>query len=173
MASRFSLPPYLLGIHSPLLAGVVEVEHGGDRVHAQAVDVILVEPEQRAGEQEAAHLVAPEVEDVRFPLGMEALARVGVLVEMRAVEVGEPVRVVGEVRGHPVQDHADAVLVQVVDQVHEVLRRAVAAGGSEVAGHLVSPGAVEGMLHHRHEFHVREAHAVGSTRPAWARARDR
>ena len=40
---------------------------------------------------------------------VQALARIGVLVEMRAVEQGEPVRVVGEVAGHPVEDDADAV----------------------------------------------------------------
>ena len=142
------------------LARVVEVEHGGDRVHAQAVSVILVEPEQRAGEQEAAHLVAAEVKDVRFPLRMEALARVRVLVEVRTVEVSEPVRVVGEMRRHPVEDHAYAVLVQMVHQVHEILRCAVAAGGREEADHLVSPGAVEGMLHYRQEFHVCEPHVV-------------
>ena len=68
--------------------------------------------------------------------------------------------VLREVRGHPVEDHADAALVQVLDQEHEVLRRAVAAGGREVAGGLVAPGAVEGVLHHRHELDVGEAHPL-------------
>jgi hypothetical protein len=35
-----------------------------------------------------------------------ALARVGMLVERRAVEIDETVRVVREVRGHPVENHA-------------------------------------------------------------------
>ena len=30
-------------------ARVVEIEHGSDGVHAQAVDVIFVEPEERVG----------------------------------------------------------------------------------------------------------------------------
>ena len=143
-----------------LLARVVEIEHGGDGVHAQAVDVIFVEPEHGARHQEAAHFGAAVVEDVRLPVGMEALARVGVLVEVRAVEVGEAVRVGREVRRHPVENDADAVLVQVVDQVHEILRRAVARGGREVAGGLISPGTVERMLHHRQELDVGEAHLV-------------
>ncbi len=88
---------------------------------------------------------------------MESLARVGVLVEVRAVEVGESVGVGREVRRNPVEDHADAVLVQVVDQVHEILRRAVARSGREIAGGLVSPGAVERMLHHGQELDVGEA----------------
>ncbi len=55
---------------------------------------------------------------------------------------------------------ADAVLVQVVDQIHEILRRAVARRGREVAGGLVSPGTVKGMLHHGQELDVREAHLI-------------
>ena len=82
-------------------------------------------------QQEAAHLVAAVVEDEAAPVGVKALLRIGVLVQVRAVEVAEAVLVGGEVRRHPVEDDADAVLVQVVDQVHEVLRRAVAARRGE------------------------------------------
>ena len=89
-----------------LLARIIEIEHGSDRVHAQAVDVILVEPEHRARHQKAADFTASVVEDVSLPVGMESLARVGVLVEMRAVEVGEAVSVGREVRRHPVENHA-------------------------------------------------------------------
>ena len=79
---------------------------------------------------------------------------------MRAVEVGQAVLVVGEVRRYPVEDDADAALVQVVDQVHEILRRAEARAGRVVAGDLVSPRAEERMLHDRHELDVGEAHLV-------------
>ena len=58
------------------------------------------------------------------------------------------------------------LLVQVVDQEHEVLRRAVAAGRGEVAGRLVAPGAVERMLRHRQELDVGEAQFAGRSRPA-------
>ena len=88
---------------------------------------------------------------------MEPLARVGVLVQVRAIEVRQAVLVGREVRGHPVEDHADAALVQVVDEVHEVLRRAVARARGEVPGDLVAPGAVERVLHDRQQLHVREA----------------
>src|SRR5579862_5921834 len=123
------------------LAGIIEIEHRGDGVYTQAVNVIFVEPEHGTRHEKAAYLGAAVVEDVRLPVGMESLARVGVLVEMRAVEVGEAVGVGREVRRDPVENHADAVLVKVVDEVHEILRRAVARGGSEVAGGLISPGA--------------------------------
>ena len=80
-------------------------------------------------------------------------------------------RVGRKVRGHPVEDHADAALVQVVDEVHEVLRRAVARGRREVAGGLVAPGAVERVLGDRHQLHVREAGLDRRGRPASAPAR--
>ncbi len=63
-------------------------------------------------------------------------------------------------RRHPVEDHADTVPVQHVDQVHAVLRRAVARGRREVAGGLVAPRSVERMLGDRHQLHVGEAHAL-------------
>ena len=121
MASRFSRPPSSLGIHSPSLAGVVEVEHRGHGVDPQAVDVELLEPVQGVGDQEVADLVAGEVEDVRAPVGVLALAGVGVLVERGAVEAAEGPVVLGEVGRHPVDDDADAALVQRVDEGAEVV----------------------------------------------------
>src|SRR5256884_9654258 len=68
-----------------------------------------------------------------------------------------PGPVVREVRGYPDEDHADAAAVQVLDEIHEVLWRAVAGTRGEVAGDLVAPGAVEGVLHDRQQLDVREA----------------
>src|SRR4051794_41729205 len=75
---------------------------------------------------------------------MKSLAWIGVLEEMRAVEIGEAVLVRGEMRRHPVEDYADIRLMQLVDQILEVLRRAVAARRREVAGALIAPGPQKG-----------------------------
>ena len=139
------------------LARVVEVEHRGDGVDADPVGVVLAQPVERVREEEVPHLGAPEVEDERAPVGMRAAPRVGVLVEVRPVEAGERPVVAREVRGHPVEDHADAALVEPVDEVAEVVGRAEARGGRVVAGHLVAPRARERMLHHRQQLDVREA----------------
>ena len=89
------------------------------------------------------HLVAAVVEDEGAPVAVLAEARVGVFVEMGAVEVAEAVFVAREVGRHPVEDDADAALVQRVDEEHEVLRRAEAAGRGEVADRLIAPRGVE------------------------------
>ena len=146
----------LVGRPLALLARVVEVEHRGDRVHPQAVDVELLEPVQRVGDEEVAHLGAAVVEDERAPVLLLAAPRVGVLVERGAVEVRERPGVLGEVGGHPVDDDADAGLVQGVDEVPEVVRAAEAGRGREVRRHLVAPGPAERVLGHRHQLDVGE-----------------
>src|SRR5258707_10089965 len=79
------------------------------------------------------------------------------LVEMRTVEICQAVRVGGEVRRNPVEYDSDVVLMQVIHQVHEILRRTVTRCRSEVTGGLVSPGSVERMLHDGKKFDMREA----------------
>src|SRR5437879_2306864 len=80
-------------------AGIVEIEHGGNGVHAEAVNVVLVQPQKRVGNQIVLNFVAAVVVGERAPIGVRTLARVGVLVEMGAIELREPVGVAGKMRG--------------------------------------------------------------------------
>ncbi len=88
------------------------------------------------------------------------------LEQVRAVEEGEPVSVGREVRWDPVENDRDVVLVQVVHEIHEILRRAIARRGSEVAGRLISPRSVERMLHDGQQFDVGESQLVHVVRQA-------
>jgi hypothetical protein len=101
--------------------------------------VELLEPVQRVGHQEVAHLRVAEVEDQRAPVHLLAEAWIGVLVERLPVEAGEGPFVLREVAGNPVHDHADAGRVQAVDEVLEVVGMPEAAGRGVVPGHLVAP----------------------------------
>ena len=140
------LPPSIpIGYPLPLLAGVVQIEHRGHRVHAQPVHVVDVQPVEGAREQEGAHLVPSIVEDVALPVLVEALTGILVLVEVGSVEIRQGEAVRGEMGRDPVEDHAQASLVEVVYQIHEILGGTEAARGGEVAGGLVSPGCVVGV----------------------------
>ena len=119
--------------------------------------MIHLQPEQRVGDEEVLHLVPAVVEDQRAPVGMLALARVGVLVEMRAVEPGERVRILREVAGHPVEDHADAVRVALVDELHQVGGRAEARRRRVEVGDLIAPGRLVRMFRDRQQLDVGEA----------------
>ena len=153
----------LVGDPLAFLARIVEVEHRGDRIHAQAVDMVFLGPEQRVVDEERHHLAAAEIVDRGVPVGMEALAGVLVLVERRAVEASQPVLVGRKVGGHPVEDDAEADAVRAVDEARESLGLAEARRRRVQPGRLVAPGRIVGMLHHRHELDVGEAHvdAVG------------
>ena len=133
-----------------LLARVVEVEHRGDGVDADAVGVVLAQPVQGVGEQEVAHLVAAVVEDERAPVGVRAAARVVVLVQRRPVEAREREVVAREVRRHPVEDHAEARLVEPVDERAELVGRAVARRRARSSPSPGSPTSRERVRHHRH-----------------------
>jgi hypothetical protein len=157
MASRFSRPPKLVRLPLPLLAGVVEVDHRGDGIHAQAVDVEFVQPVQRVGDEEVADFAAAEVEDQRSPVRVFAQGGVGMLVQGLAVEPRQRPLILGESVRDPVQQHADAGLVEFVHEVPEFVGVTEARRRGEVGRDLVAPGPAEGVFGHRHELHMGEA----------------
>jgi hypothetical protein len=62
---------------------------------------------------------------------MLALSRVGVLIEVRAIEVNEAMRIIGKVARDPIDEHSQTRLVTFVDQIFQIIRLAVAAGRGE------------------------------------------
>src|SRR3546814_18346465 len=71
--------------------------------------------------------------------------------EMAAVEPGEPVGIGRKVARHPVEQHAEAVLVAALDEALEIRRRAEPAGRGIEPDRLVAPRAVERVLADRHQ----------------------
>ena len=152
-----------LGIGQPFarLSRIVEIEHRGDGIDAQPVDMEAVEPVERIGDQEIGHLAAAEIVDRGVPVRLEAAARIGMLVERLAVEAGEAVLIGGEMRRHPVEDHAEPGLMGAIDEAGEARGIAEAAGGREQPDRLVAPGGIERMLADRQQLEMGEAHIEG------------
>ena len=67
-----------------------------------------VEPIERVGGQHVGDLAAAEIVDRGVPIGMKAPPRIGMFVKCGAIEAREAVLVGWEMRGHPVDDHAEA-----------------------------------------------------------------
>ena len=150
----------LIGNPLARLPRIVEVEHGGDGIHAQAVDMVLVQPEHRTGKQEGADFVAPEIVNQGAPVLMLALAGILMLVKARAIEERESVAILGEMSAGPIQDDADASLMSLVHKMAEVVRRAETRGWREVSDGLIPPGPVKGVLGDGQQLDMGIAHLL-------------
>ena len=140
---------------------VVPVEHGGDAVEAEAVEVELLHPELQVAQQEVEHLRLVVVEALGAPGAVVSPAALVEELVGRAVEEVDALQGVAHRVGvHHVQQHPQAHAVGLVHQVLQVVRVAVAAGAGEEVAHLVAEGAVEGVLHDGHELHRVVAHAL-------------
>jgi hypothetical protein len=62
-----------------------------------------------------------------------------------------------EMRWYPVENHANAVLMEIVNKIHYVLWRSVAARRGKIAADLIPPRAVEWVLHKWEELHMGKA----------------
>ena len=152
------LAAVLVRLPLALLAVIVQIQHGCHRVHAQTVDMVLLQPIQCAGDQEALHLAAAEVEHHGAPLLMFAALRIRVLVAGFAIKVVQAELILREVSRHPVHDHTNAGGMELIHKGHQVLGGAVAAGGCKIAGDLIAPAAVKRIFHDRQQFHMGIAH---------------
>ena len=82
----------------------------------------MLEPEACIGDEKCRNLPTAIVVDVGPPVLVESLARVGMLVEMRAVEGSESMRIVREVAGHPIEDEPDSGIMCGLHEAGEIVR---------------------------------------------------
>src|SRR3984957_13448819 len=146
--NRFQVLAATEAVWNPLarVARVVEVEHRSDRIDAQTIEVILVDPEQRVRNQKVLHFVAAVVEDERAPVGMRAFARIGVLVKVRAIEECEAMRIARKMRGRPIEYHSDAFLMGESDEENDIFSHAEATGHRKISNGLIATRLVGGLL---------------------------
>ena len=121
-------------------ARIVEVEHRGDGVDAQTIDMEPVDPVEGVAIEEVRHLVPTEIVDRSVPVGMEAPARIGVLVQRRPVKARQAMLIGWEMRGRPVEDDAETRRVRSVDEAGESGRLPEAARRSKKTDRLIAPG---------------------------------
>src|SRR6516164_8470490 len=88
----------------------------------------FAKPVERTRQQEVRHLPAPIVINQRVPIRVNALTRVGMLIERRPVKASESMRVVWEMSGHPVEQQAEPCIVAGLDKCAEIIWRPVPAG---------------------------------------------
>mmetsp|Transcript_24789 Transcript_24789/g.54032 ORF Transcript_24789/g.54032 Transcript_24789/m.54032 type:complete len:222 (-) Transcript_24789:998-1663(-) len=136
----------LVGDPLAVLLSKVAVDHGGNGVAAEAIDVIALRPEEDRALQEAAHLIAPEVEDLGPPLPLFTFPGVLVLKGGCTIKVAETALVSTEVSGDEVHDDPNLRLVQFVDEVLQVVRSSKQGVATVVPTHLIAPRTLKGVM---------------------------
>ncbi len=137
-----------------VLLAVIEIQHRGNGIHTDSVSVVLFRPEQSVRDQEVLDFRSSVVVDQCSPVRMGPLSRIKVLVQACSVESGKTERITREVCRYPVEDNADSVLMHRVHKVTEVIRCSVSCGRCVITRHLITPGLVQRMFHHRHQFYM-------------------
>ena len=150
-------PTVVVGNPLASRARVVAVEHACHRVHAKAVDAPALHPVERTAGQKGPDFRAPEVVDQRVPVPVEALFRVLVFIERRAIKARHAEGISREMRRHPIQQQAKAMVMAGVNEQAKLRRVAKAPAGGKKAQGLVAPRAIERMLADGQQFDVREA----------------
>ena len=150
----------MVGDPFPVLLAVVAVEHRGHGIHSNAVHVVLLAPENGTRHQKVRDFGPTVVEDQRVPVRMASALGIHVLVEVCPVKPRQAVRVIWKVGRSPVDDHADATLVQRVDQGHEFAGIPEAAGRGEIPCGLIAPRAAERVFRYGQQLHMSEAHLL-------------
>ena len=132
---------------------VVMVQHGGNTVETETIEVVLSHPELQIGQQEVQNAGLAVVEALGAPGRMVAL---GAVVEELPGGAVEHVDALGGVLDgvgvDHVQQHPDAHFVGLVHQILQILGLAEPGGSGIEVGNLVAEGAVVGMLHDGHQL---------------------
>ena len=64
--------PSAIAIGDPLsfLTCVIEIQHGGDRINPQSIDMVFIEPEEGTGDEKITYFLTTVIVDERTPFGM-------------------------------------------------------------------------------------------------------
>ena len=108
----------LIGGPFSRLSAVIQVQHTGHCVHPNTVKVEQIGPVHGRADEKRTHFIFAVVKDPGAPFLVLAFFQVAVLVGAVPIKCVQPVRVLGKVSGHPVQDHANPHLVTGVHKVH-------------------------------------------------------
>ena len=148
----------LIGYPLAVALTVIKIQHRGHGVHTDTVDMVFLDPEKSIGDQEVPDFILTVVKDLRSPVRMLSDPRVRMLENTLSVKPSQSMGIRCKMCRNPIQDHTDLMLMQRIDQIHEIIRRTVSRCGCIVARHLISPGTVIRVFGDPHQLHMRIFH---------------
>ena len=150
-----------VGVHGEVLVVVIEggaqtvvmIEHAGDAVEPESIEMELLDPVLAVGKQEMLHLRLGIVKQAGVPGGVIAPLAGDAVEVVRAVKLAQTFRrILHGMRMDDVQKDTDAHAVGCVDQLPELIRGTKAGTGRKEIRHLIAKGGIVRMLHDRHDL---------------------
>ena len=141
-----------------IFAPIVQIQHIGNRIDTQPIDMELFKPEHGIGNQEALNLRAAIIEVRRTPFPVLGALLVVRLIKRLSIEVAQSLLIFAKMSRYPVHDDSDAILMCLVNEITEIIRLTVAARHRKISRSLIPPGTIERMLTERHELNMRIVH---------------
>ena len=132
---------------------MVVVQHRGDAVEAEAVELEDLQPILTVGEEEVDDVVAPVVEAQRVPSGMVTTRTFVEEERARAVIACQPFDLITYgMTVHKVHDDLKSSSVSSIDERLQFVGRTEATTGCEEARYMVAEGAIVRMLLNGHDL---------------------
>ena len=117
----------------------------------------LFQPVNGIGQQKVVYLAPTVIEYQRSPVLMFTAPRVCMFISGFSSETGEGIVILWKVRRHPVEKDTNTFLMTGIDEVTEVIGRAMARSRRKISRYLVTPGFIQGMFTDRQQFDMRIA----------------
>ena len=137
---------------------IIQIQHGSHGIKTDSIRMVTVCPEHCIGNQEVGYAGTSVVINQRSPVRVCALSRILMLVKAGAVILCHAPGISRKMSRYPVQNHTDSLIVHVIHKIHKIIRCTKTAGRCIVAGHLIAPGRIQRMFHHRHQLHMGITH---------------
>ena len=150
----------LIGNPLSVFPAIIQVEHRRHRIHPKSVNMIKIIPVQSIRNQKVLYFRFSIIKNLCSPVRMFPEPRIRVFITRFPVELTQSVTVFRKMSRYPIQNHADAGLMQNIYHFHKSLRTAMSGGRRIVSRHLISPGTVKRMLQNAHQFYMRVSHVV-------------
>ncbi len=138
----------------PVIFPIIQIKHGSHSIHPDTVRMILLNPVKCIGYKIIGYLRPSIIINQCSPMGMAPLPGILMFIKACPIEIGQSISISGKMCRNPVQNHSNPGFVHFIHKIHKVLIGAVSRRGRIISNHLVSPGTVKRMLHHRHQLNM-------------------
>ena len=120
--------------------------------------MIFIRPEHCICNQKIGNLRTSIIKNQSSPVWMHALSRIRMLIQTSSIKIRQSKIIFWKMCRHPVQNHTNSLFMKIVHKVHKIFTCSITAGRRIISGHLITPGTIKRMFHHRHQFHVSISH---------------